>query len=74
MEWLDKLDYSLIIMATLLLGFAPFFPEPHLVQKIRMLKNKELKRPIDIFDLFYHLIPFFVLGLKLIRDFTLKNS
>ena len=31
------LDYKLLIPLVLLLGFAPFFPQPHIVEKIRML-------------------------------------
>jgi hypothetical protein len=36
---------------------APFRPMPHVVEKLLMLKNGVLTRPIDIFDLFYHTIP-----------------
>jgi hypothetical protein len=48
---------------------APFRPMPHVVEKLIMLKNGALIKPIDIFDLFYHLIPTFILGLKILRDF-----
>jgi hypothetical protein len=47
-------SYSFLIPASLLLGLAPFVPEPHLVEKIRMLFAGDLRRPIDIFDLFLH--------------------
>lgn len=47
-------SYSFLIPASLLLGLAPFVPEPHLVEKIRMLFSGTLSRPIDIFDLFLH--------------------
>lgn len=46
--------YSFLIPAALLLGLAPFAPEPHLVEKVRMLFSGTLSKPIDIFDLFLH--------------------
>jgi hypothetical protein len=49
---------------------APFRPMPHVLEKLIMLKNGTLHRPIDIFDLFYHLIPLALLLLKVYRDFT----
>ena len=46
--------YSFLIPASLLLGLAPFAPEPHLVEKIRWLFTGHPFQPIDIFDLFLH--------------------
>jgi len=46
--------YSFLIPASLLLGLAPFVPEPHLVEKIRWLFTGHAFRPIDVFDLFLH--------------------
>lgn len=54
MQWLRRLPWSVLIIGTLTLGLAPFVPEPHLVEKLRMLFQGELIRPIDIFDLFLH--------------------
>ncbi len=54
MDWLDKLPWELLIIGSLFLGLAPFFPEPHIVEKIRMLFQGTLSRPIDIFDLLMH--------------------
>ncbi|MEN8190225.1 MAG: RND transporter [Thermodesulfobacteriota bacterium] len=67
MQFIDQLPWPLLIIACLLLGLAPFVPEPHLVEKIRMLMQGTLKRPIDIFDLFYHSIPFILVIIKLVR-------
>lgn len=61
----SHLSYSLLIMATILLGLAPFVPEPHLVEKTRFLLRGELTRPLDIFDLFFHLAPALLLMIKL---------
>lgn len=46
----------LIVLAVLMLG-APFVPEPHLVEKARMAMNGTLTRPIDLFDVVWHLLP-----------------
>lgn len=67
MEWLDRIPYSILLVAALFIGLAPFFPEPHVVEKIRMLLNGTLRKPIDIFDLFFHLFPLFLLILKFLR-------
>jgi len=62
------LDYRYLIPLALFLGLAPFFPQPHIVEKFKMLAEGTLKRPIDIFDLFWHSWPFSLLAYKLIRD------
>ncbi len=67
MQWLDNVSLPVIVLLTLFLGFAPFYPEPHIVEKLRMLFQGQLKRPLDIFDLFWHTWPFVILVLKLIR-------
>jgi hypothetical protein len=57
----------MILLPALLLGLAPFVPEPHLWEKLKMLGNGTLTKPIDIFDLFLHGTPVVLLVLKLIR-------
>ena len=64
----NLLDYKFIIPLVLLLGFAPFFPQPHIVEKVRMLMAGTLKRPIDIFDLVWHAWPFALLTYRIFRD------
>lgn len=63
-RFLAKIDYSILIIAALLIGLSPFVPEPHLVEKLRMLLQGTLTRPLDIFDLFFHLLPTVLLGIK----------
>jgi hypothetical protein len=67
MKWLDKIPLTTLIIITLLLGLAPFTPEPHLWQKLKMLAAGELVKPIDIFDLFLHATPAVLLVIKLLR-------
>ncbi len=67
---IDKIPYTLLIILTVFMLLAPFRPMPHVMEKLLMLKNGTLHRPIDIFDLFYHLIPLIFLLIKLYRDHT----
>jgi hypothetical protein len=62
---LDELSYGILIVLCLTLGLAPFFPEPHIWEKLRMLAAGELTRLIDILDLLMHGAPWLLLGLKL---------
>lgn len=64
MNWLDRLPWAPVILAALFLGLAPFVPEPHLWEKLKMLAAGELKRPIDIFDLLMHGTPALLLLAK----------
>ena len=63
MQFINKLPWGIIIIACLTLGLAPFAP-PHIWEKLVMLKNGELSRPIDWFDLFYHGVPWLLLIVK----------
>lgn len=67
MNWLDKIPLPTLIVVSLLLGLAPFIPEPHLWEKLRMLADGTLARPIDIFDLLMHGSPLILLALQLGR-------
>ena len=62
---ISKIPLNILIIAALFLTFAPFIPEPHLWQKIKMLFAGSLIKPIDIFDLFWHAWPITLLIIKL---------
>jgi len=66
-DWLDKISIGTLMIPALFLGLAPFVPEPHLWEKLQMLINGSLSRPIDIFDLFLHGAPLILLGIKVVR-------
>ncbi len=55
----------IIIILVATLGIAPFKPEPHIVEKLMMLSNGTLSKPIDIFDFFLHGTPWVLLLLKI---------
>ena len=65
---LDKIPYSVLIVVTIVMLIAPLNPMPHVVEKLIMLKDGTLRRPIDISDLFYHLVPLGLLILKVVLD------
>ena len=67
LDWLDDIPLPMLVAAALLLGLAPFAPEPHLWEKLKMLSAGTLSEPLDIFDLFLHGAPIILLLLKLLR-------
>lgn len=64
---LDRFPLSLFVVFALTLGLAPFLPQPHLWEKLHMLASGTLARPIDVFDLLWHAVPWLLLVLKLLR-------
>lgn len=67
MSWVDNIPWIVAIGAALTLGLAPFSPEPHIVEKLRMLFAGTLSRPMDIFDFLMHASPFVIVLLKAVR-------
>lgn len=67
LNWIDKLPVKALLVIAVFFALAPFQPEPHLFEKLRMLSEGELSRPIDIFDLFMHSLPTALLAIRLIR-------
>ena len=67
MKWLDNIPMTLLLPIAVVLALAPFTPEPHVWEKLKMLSAGELVRPIDIFDLFLHGTPLALVVLKLLR-------
>ena len=71
---LDKIPYPVLIVVAVFMLLAPIRPMPHVIEKLQMLKAGNLTRPIDIFDLFWHLIPTILLVLKVIRTVTTRSA
>jgi len=70
MKYLDKIPFRTAIIMTIFLGLAPFVPEPHLWQKLKMLVAGGLVQPVDIFDMLFHAAPGIVLLAKIYRRKT----
>jgi len=67
---IDAIPYPILIVAAILMLLAPFSPMPHVVEKLIMLKNGTLNRPIDIFDLLFHLTPSILLLIKVLKEYS----
>ncbi|MDQ7005581.1 MAG: hypothetical protein Q9N67_11950 [Ghiorsea sp.] len=68
--FIKGLPYPVLILMSIFMAFAPFQPEPHLVQKFEMLMAGSLTKPLDMFDVLWHLLP---VGL-LISKFLLSRK
>ena len=67
---LDNIPYTILAVCAVIMLLAPFKPMPHVLEKLIMLKNGTLIRPIDIFDLIFHLAPTLILLLKIYRSLS----
>lgn len=65
-KFFSQIPWTILIPAAVLLGLAPFRPEPHLLEKLRMLASGQLTRPVDIFDLVLHGVPMLLVFGKLL--------
>lgn len=74
MRWLDRIPLLWLVLIALWLLVAPVVPEPHLLEKLRMLMQGQLTRPMDIFDLLLHSVPALLLALRLWRDAQRRRS
>ena len=65
--------YTLVVIACLTLGLAPFFPEPHIIGKVRWIfGGAHVMAPIDWWDTLQHGAPWLVLLYFLLRDLVEK--
>lgn len=68
-------DWSLVIIACLTLGLAPFFPEPHIIGKVRwILGGAKGMQLMDYLDFAMHGLPFVLLIRLAIITFIRKNK
>jgi hypothetical protein len=71
MEYIEKIPWTLLILVCLTLGLAPFNP-PHIWEKLQMLFQGKLVRPLDWFDLVLHGTPWVLLIVKAIVSLMRK--
>lgn len=69
LAWVRSLPLSILVILCLTLGLAPFVPEPHVWEKLKMLGAGELSRPVDVFDMLMHGTPFVLLAVRLSGGF-----
>jgi hypothetical protein len=73
MKLLDRIPLPFLVAIALWLAVAPVVPEPHLVEKLRLLGQGALTRPLDVFDLMLHSVPLVVLAVRLWRRWTARR-
>lgn len=76
---LDKLkelinDWKIVILLCLILGLAPFFPEPHIWGKLKWIIGGAVgMKPMDWFDVLLHGFPWLLLIRLVILKFKSKR-
>jgi hypothetical protein len=73
MQWLDRLPLLPFGIVALLLALAPFSPQPHLIEKLGMLADGTLTRPLDLFDLLLHGTPALLFAVRLVREWRRRQ-
>ena len=63
-RFLQQLPWVPLIVAALLVGLAPLLPQPHLIEKAIKIATGSPMRPIDYFDILFHLFPALIALLK----------
>ena len=78
LSYLDNISYQSLFIALALLGLLPLCQCLTPLKKIILLSKGELVKPIDIFDLIFHLSPVILITLKFYysnkRRFKLNGS
>lgn len=70
---INQLNWGMVILVCATLGLAPFSP-PHIIEKLSMLIQGNLIKPLDWFDLLFHGLPWFVLIVKIMTFFSSKKK
>lgn len=67
-------NFKLTIILCLTLGLAPYFPEPHLLGKIKWIAGGAIGMQLqDWFDVVLHSFPWFLLIWLIVLKFTKRN-
>tara|TARA_R110000787_G_scaffold59922_13_gene135928 strand:- start:29619 stop:29846 length:228 start_codon:yes stop_codon:yes gene_type:complete len=68
-------NWRLVILLCLALGFAPFFPEPHIYGKLKwILGGAEGMKIMDWFDVLLHGFPFILLIRLIYKNVILSSK
>ncbi len=71
MKWIDKIPLPILLGITIFMAILPVQGESHLLEKLTMLQQGVLSKPIDIFDLFMHGTPALLLLVRVFRQFVM---
>lgn len=67
MSPIDRIPLMMVVVLCATLGLAPFVPEPHVWEKLKMLASGELRAIVDWLDFAMHGVPWLLLIAKLAR-------
>jgi hypothetical protein len=67
LKLVDKIPIHVLLPLAVIMLLLPFTPQPHVFEKLMMLTAGQLTRPLDIFDLVFHLLPAMLLMIKFMR-------
>ena len=68
-------NWKLIIILCLTLGLAPYYPEPHIVGKIKWIAGGANEMQLmDWFDTVLHGLPFILLIRLILLNLTIKDA
>ncbi|MEQ9468279.1 MAG: hypothetical protein RLN88_12770 [Ekhidna sp.] len=68
-------NLSMAIIASLTLGLAPFFPEPHIWGKLKWLAGGAVgMQPLDFLDLIFHGAPWVYLIVSIIQRIIKRHA
>lgn len=67
MSLIDRIPLMMVVVLCATLGLAPFVPEPHVWEKLKMLASGELRAIVDWLDFAMHGVPWLLLIAKLAR-------
>ncbi|MEZ4950864.1 MAG: hypothetical protein R2769_06250 [Saprospiraceae bacterium] len=63
------------LLGSMTLGLAPFFPEPHIIGKVKWILGGAVgMKPIDWFDTLMHGAPFLLLIYAIVNYFLIKGK
>ena len=71
-KFIDRIPLGMLAIIAIVMAFAPFVPETHLLAKSRMLIHGGLTKGIDIFHSFWH--RFFIVIFFLCYQAFVKKS
>lgn len=74
MNVLNRIPMLWLVLVAGWLAVAPIWPEPHLIEKLRMLFAGTLVRPLDMFDLLLHTTPLLLLAWRVLRWYRLRRA
>jgi len=63
-KWIISIPWGVLVVFSIWMLIAPISPEPHFWQKLGWLQSGHPFTPLDVFDVFWHLLPTVLLIIK----------